>query len=151
MAQYFFDTSAAVKYYHDEIGTAEVSNIFAERDRSIALSTLGLLELQSAFALKVRTGVLDRESAGLQRSRLLLDIAAGDIQIFDVTNWHYTSAGRLIGRYGFRERLRALDAIQLAVALDLAEQTLLDVFVVSDIVLARVAALEGLRVTIPGA
>ena len=38
----------------------------------------------------------------------------------------------LIGRYGFRYRLRTLDALQLAVALDLRTQELLDVFVVAD-------------------
>jgi len=39
--------------------------------------------------------------------------------------------------------MRALDAIQLAVALDLQSQSLLDVFVVADKILAEVVMLEG--------
>src|ERR1700690_1472730 len=100
-----FSIPAAVKYYHVENGTTEVEELFAEPSRSIILSSLGLLELQSAFALKVRTGFLSRQSAGLQRTRLLLDVAAGDIEIFGVSNQHFVAAGLLVGRHGFTERL----------------------------------------------
>ena len=54
MAQYFFDTSAAVKYYHAEAGAARVAQIFAEPGRECRISSLGLLEIQSALALKFR-------------------------------------------------------------------------------------------------
>ncbi len=85
MAQYFLDTSAAVKYYHAEVGTPVVSAMFAEANRGVRISSLGLVEIQSAFAMKVRTGALDRQAAGIQRARLMLDIAAGDIEVFRVT------------------------------------------------------------------
>jgi len=77
-----------LKYYHEELGTAVVSAIFAERDRRTCISSLGLLETQSAFAMKVRSGVLTREGAGLQRARLMLDIAAGDIEVYSVAEEH---------------------------------------------------------------
>ncbi|MFN0104897.1 MAG: type II toxin-antitoxin system VapC family toxin [Bryobacteraceae bacterium] len=76
MAQYFFDTSAAVKYYHAESGTPVVAAIFAEPDGQIRISTLGFLEIQSAFAMKVRSVVLDRNAAGMQRALLMFDVAA---------------------------------------------------------------------------
>jgi hypothetical protein len=38
---------------------------------------LGIVETQSAFAMKVRAGVLDRQAALALRARLMLDIAAG--------------------------------------------------------------------------
>ena len=41
-------------------------------------------------------------------------------------------------------RVRTLDALQLAVALDLCRRNLLDTFVVEDKLLADVAALDGL-------
>jgi hypothetical protein len=113
LAQYFFDISAAVKYYHTETGTPAVSAIFAEPSREIRISSLGLLEIQSALAMKVRSGVLDRRAAGLQRARLMLDIAAGDIEVFSVTEDHFLTAGRLTGRHSFSHRLRTLDALQL--------------------------------------
>jgi hypothetical protein len=69
--------------------------------------------------MKVRSGVLSPQAAGMQRARLLLDIAAGDIEVYSITDEHFATAQRLIGLHGFSKRLRTLDALQLAVALDL--------------------------------
>ncbi len=149
MPQYFFDTSAAVKYYHTETGTPAVSAIFKQPGRQVRVSSLGFLEIQSAFALKVRSGALDRKAAGMQRARLLLDVAAGEIEVYGLTPEHFLTAERLIGRHGFRYRLRTLDALQFAVALDLATQGLVDHFLVADQPLAEVASLEGLNVINP--
>ncbi|MSV31396.1 MAG: PIN domain-containing protein [Bryobacterales bacterium] len=149
MAQYFFDTSAAVKYYHVEAGTPAVSAIFEEPGRQIRISTLRLLEIQSAFAMKVRSGVLDRNAAGTQRLRLMLDVAAGDIEVYDLTVGHFLTAERLIGKYAYSHRLRTLDALQLAVAIDLATLDLVDYFVVADKVLGEVAVQEGLKTINP--
>ncbi len=149
MAQFFFDTSAAVKYYHTEAGSPKVLSIFAEPHRIIRISSLGLLELHSAFAMKVRSGVLDRRGAGMQRARLLLDIAAGDIEVYGITEDHFVAAERLIGRHAFSRRLRTLDALQIAMALDLADQALVDYFVVADQALGEVAVDEGLNVINP--
>jgi hypothetical protein len=80
-----------------------------QHGRQVRISSLGFIEIQSAFAMKVRSGVLDRESAGMQRARLLLDVAAGDIEVYGVTDDHFVTVGRLIGRHGFAYRLRTLD------------------------------------------
>ena len=149
MPQYFFDTSAAVKDYHWEAGTPAVSAIFAQPGRQIRISSLGFVEIQSAFAMKVRSGVLHQKAAGMQRARLLLDVAAGDIEVYGVTPDHFLMAERLIGRHGFTFRLRTLDALQLAVALDLSSQGLLDHLVVADRLLGEVALIEGLKVINP--
>jgi hypothetical protein len=149
LAQYFFDTSAAVKYYHTEKGTPTVSAIFAEPGRKFRISRVGLLEIQSAFAMKVRSGVLDQKAARMQRERLLLDIASGAIEVYNMAGEHFVEAEILIGRHSFSHRLRTLDALQLAVTLDLARQGLVDLFVVADRVLGEVAALEGLAVINP--
>ena len=91
MAAFFFDTSALVKYYHVEAGTSAVLEIFAQEDRKIRISTLGLLEAQSAFAAKVRSAEIDRNTAGILRARLMLDIAAGELEVFtlsaSISNW----------------------------------------------------------------
>ena len=75
MAAYFFDTSALVKYYHTELGSDRVNAIFAEPGRVVRISSLGVLETQSVFAMKGRSGELDRDVAGLFRASLMLDIA----------------------------------------------------------------------------
>ena len=80
MAAYFFDTSALVKYYHVELGSDRVNAIFAEPDRVVRASSLGVLEAQSVFAMKVRSAELKRGVAGLFRARLMLDIAAGSLE-----------------------------------------------------------------------
>jgi predicted nucleic acid-binding protein len=149
LARYFFDTSATVKYYHREPGTEEVAAIFAEPDRKIQISSLGFLEIQSSFAMKVRSGFLDRRGAGMQRARFLLDIASGDIEVYSLTEDHCVTAELLIGRYSFSHRLRTLDALHLAVALDLQNQNLLDHFVAADLALCEIATLERLHVINP--
>ena len=55
----------------------------------------------------------------------------------------------MIGRHSFSIRLRTLDALQLAVAVDLKSLTLMDYFVVADKVLFEVARLEGLAALNP--
>lgn len=126
MAAYFFDTSALVKYYHTELGSDQVNAIFTEPDRVVRVSSLGVLEAQSVFAMKVRSGKLERSFAGLFRARLMLDIAAGTLETYRITPNHFREAERLIGRYGYSQRLRTLDALQLAVALELKTLDLVD-------------------------
>jgi predicted nucleic acid-binding protein len=149
LAHYFFDTRAIVKYCHAEPGTAEVSRIFSEPDRKIAISSIGFVEIQSAFAIKVGSGALDQKNAGMQRARLMLDVAAGELEVYHLSDQHLEAAEILIGRQSFTRRLRTLDTLQLAVALDLSRQNLLDHFVVADQALAEVASLEGLKVINP--
>lgn len=149
MAGYFFDTSALVKYYHVEDGTAEVTRIISAPGNEIRLSILGVVETQSAFAMKVRSGVLDRQAALAFRARLMLDIAAGTLQPHALTHDHFEAAEGLINRYAFSARLRTLDALQFAVALDLRDQGLVDHFVAADMALLDIATLAGLSVINP--
>jgi len=78
-------------------------------------------------------------------------MAADEFQVFGLSTYHFDTAERLLGRHSFTHRLRTLDALQLAVALDLNEQGYLDHFVVSDKALTEVAAVEGLAVRNPEA
>jgi hypothetical protein len=56
--------------------------------------------------------------------------------VYPLMERHFTVAELLIGRYSFTRRLRTLDALQLAVALDLSRQNLMDHFLVADQALA---------------
>lgn len=119
MQQYFFDSSALAKVYHPELGTGEVLRILSEQDRTIIISRLTLVEIQSVFAVKVRTGEISREDAEMLRQRLVAQVASGDYDIFTVTDSHFASAEQFIIKYGFEYRLRTLDALHLAIAADL--------------------------------
>lgn len=149
MARYFFDSSALAKRYHVELGTPKVLSMFGEPAHEIRMSNLSFVEIQSVFARKVRSGVINRDEAEVQRARLMADIAAGEIEVCSVNPDHFYEAADLIRRHSFTSPLRTLDALQLAVAIDLAKQGLLDQFVVADRALADIADIEGLKVLNP--
>ena len=58
MAQYMVDTSALVKYYHPEIGSPRVIALADDPRNVLFISRIGLVEIHSALARKVRTGEL---------------------------------------------------------------------------------------------
>jgi predicted nucleic acid-binding protein len=68
-----------------------------------------------------------------------------------VLNAHYQLAADLITTHGTTRQLRALDALQLAVALKAHRTQPLDRFVCADQRLCDAAALEGLSVINPEA
>jgi predicted nucleic acid-binding protein len=114
MSNYFLDSSALVKYYHTETGSAEVNRLIHELNAHHYISRLITVEVTSAFAVKTRTGELDeRDFAPLLR------------------------------------RLRTLDALHLAVALDLRRRGILDHFVCGDESLCSIAIEEGLSTLNP--
>ena len=149
---YFFDSSAFVKHYHTETGTAEVDRLFTEADAVILLSRLGVVETQSALARKVREGLLTTEAFTLACTRLQSDAHARHFLVLSLTEEHYQRAEGLIKTYGpdkdFR-RLRSLDALQLAVALDSRDRGRLSWFVAADGPLCKVAEAEQLSIINP--
>ena len=146
---YFFDSSALIKLYHPELGSQQIAAMFGGPDRRIIVSRLAGVELHSALALKTRTGHLDRERSAALRIRFLNDVASGAIALVALSEFHYAAAERLIVRYGDRQGLRTLDALQLAVALEVKDHVGLVALVAADKVLCEVAALEGLAVLNP--
>ncbi len=78
-----------------------------------------------------------------------LDLISKRFHVGRVSDSDFDTAGDLLERYAFDHRLRALDALQLAVALKLKRSGSLDYFVAADKVLCDVAALEGMAVINP--
>jgi hypothetical protein len=149
VAAYFFDSSGLAKYYHPEAGTARVMAIFREPGRQILISRLTVLEMHSMFAIKVRMGALATVEADTLSRRFRADIVSNNLQVFAVTDLHYGHAERLVLQYGFEYRLRSLDALQVAVALDLQAQGMLPRVVAADKTVCEIAAIEGLPVIDP--
>lgn len=149
MAAYFFDTSALVKLYHPEAGTPAVDQIVNSPGNSIRISRLTVAELTSAFAIKVRTQSINRKDADAFLRQFRQDITSGKLEVFSVGEPEFTTAELLVERYAFDSRLRALDALQLAVAAELRSQGLVDHFVAADAILCEVARLEGFSVVNP--
>jgi len=149
LSGYFFDTSALAKLYHPEIGTPKVVEIVEAVGVQIRISRLTVVELRSVFAIKVRTQVVTQEDVSLLLRQFQEDVVSRKFQIFAVQESEFALAERLIEQYAFDKPLRTLDAVQLAVALGLKSQGLIDHFVAADAALCEVAALEGLSVLDP--
>ena len=160
MPSYFFDSSALVKRYHVEDGSAWVRSICDPRAHSpLYLAELAHVEVIAAL---YRAG---------QREHLHPSFVASMVNTFErhltlsnparpapvyrlipVSSVIFALAARLCGRYqdARPHPLRSLDAIQLVAGL-LAATALSDelVFVTSDVRLTAIAALEGFRVMDP--
>ncbi len=149
MAGYFLDSSALVKFYHREIGTPEVDHIVNARESVVQISRLSVAELTSAFAIKVRTHSIEKEDADVFLRQFRRDVVNGKLQVFSIGEAEFSKGELLVERYAFTQRLRALDALQLAVALELRDQKLADHFVAADTILCEVAGLEGFSVINP--
>ncbi|MBM3242925.1 type II toxin-antitoxin system VapC family toxin [Candidatus Poribacteria bacterium] len=149
MAGYFFDTSALVKNYHPEVGTTKVEQILHEKGARYFISRLGVVETHSVLAQKVRTGVITESDYHLLRRRFLTDIANRIFNVVKTTGLYYQEAERQLNRYATARSLRTLDAIQLAVAVELRSKKRIDYFVCADDNLCKIAAMEGLSVINP--
>ena len=101
MAGYFFDTSALVKLYHPEAGTPAVDQIVNAVGNFVRVSRLTVAELTSAFAIKVRTGSINRDDAHLFLHRFRNDVATGKLEVFSIGESEFTAAELLVERYAF--------------------------------------------------
>jgi predicted nucleic acid-binding protein len=112
MAAYFFDSSALVKYYVNEIGSAWVESLIdAQPPNEISIAQITGVEVVAAIARRVRTGAT---SAAAAAAAILL--FRGDFQaIFDVI---LTTPKLIEAAMDLAElhRLRGYDATQLAAA-----------------------------------
>ena len=149
MPTYFFDTSAFAKSYHPELGTAKVTAILSDANNRNLISSLTVVEMQSVFAQKVRGGDIQIGDFQAIRRKLGGDIRANRISVKGLLRRHQHAAEKLLVAHAPFRRLRTLDALQLAVSIELRTTDNLDAFVVADQHLAEVARLEGLTVINP--
>jgi predicted nucleic acid-binding protein len=149
MARYFLDSSALIKYYHNEPGSPEVQRILGEAGSEHLIARLTWVEILSGLAKKVRMGVVPAADYGQLERRFRADIRQHLLRPMRMLNAHFATSGDLIGTHGLSRQLRTLDALQLAVALGVHQVTPLDHFVCADQRLCDVASLEGLAVVNP--
>ncbi|HUY31587.1 MAG TPA: type II toxin-antitoxin system VapC family toxin [Pirellulales bacterium] len=149
MPDNFFDTSALGKHYHNEVGTPEVDAILAAAGSRHVISRLGAVEVLSVFAGKVRTGTITVADFEKLRRRFFTELTNRVFQAVRMSGFHFQEAQRLVRKHGPAHRLRTLDALQLAVALDLRAHGAINQFICADKGLLAVAAVEGLVVVDP--
>lgn len=118
-------------------------------DTALYISRLAVVEVPSAFAGKVRTGHLTIDDMGLLRARFGSDLRQKVMRAIAMKAGHFREAERLINVYGVHFRLRTLDAVQLAVAIELQKRGLVETFVCADKTLCQVAGMAGFSVLNP--
>ena len=151
MPTYLFDTSAFVKYFHDERGRDRVISLVGEPNSTALISRLTYVEWHSAFARRVRTGEIASEEFRLLRGRFYADLQDRRFDIIPLAGGYLDHAVRLLTSTGVTRNLRTLDALQLAAALDFHQRNSLDAFVCADAGFCDIAQLEGLPVINPEA
>jgi uncharacterized protein len=149
MSDHFLDTSALVKHYHAEIGTPKVELLWNNPGARLFVSRLGIVETVSTLAKKVRTGLISVGDFHLLRRRFFADLRKRRPMVVRFLVCHHQEADRLLQQHGLVYGLHTLDAIQLAVALDLANKGVKAELVTADHILLAVAPLEGLAVNNP--
>lgn len=149
MAAYYHDSSSLIKHYHVEIGTPVVDKILAEPNAIHFLSQLSGVEVPSAFAKKVRTQEITTADFQHLHQKFLADMTNRQYRIVRLLVRHLQSAEQLIQKYGMTRSIRTLDAIQLAVAIDVESRHGIDHFVCADTNLCIIAAAEGFAVINP--
>jgi predicted nucleic acid-binding protein len=150
MATTYIDTSALVKRYVAEAGSAWVRRMVARPvHQVIYTAALTEVEVRSALHRLVREGRLDVVQAQRLTQRVLQHFTRR-YQLIRITRPVVAEAGRLVEGYP----LRAYDAVQLACALTVRRSMhrrgmLPPLFVAADDALLAAAAAEGFAVDNP--
>ena len=121
-----------------------MDRILEERGSRSIISHLSIVEMESVLAIKMRTGEIDEPAMEIARRRFRADLAQQRLLVAPpVLERHFHSARKLLVQYGVSEGLRTLDALQLAIALDLRQLGHIGVLVAADQRLCRVASIAG--------
>ncbi len=145
----YFDSSALVKRYLAETGSAWVQARCNDPARTIATVELGRVEVAAAFAAKLRGKFITRAEYQEARTKLAAD-AQKRYHLIPVTTRRVDEAIELTARH----RLRGYDAVHLACALYINQALLEDdlpplTLVAADDDLLEAAQAEGLDVRNP--
>jgi len=146
MVVYFMDTSALGKRYMAEIGSAWIISLtLPVVSNRIVISDITEVEVFSAILRKLRAAQISAADAAQRQTDFILDL---DLQYLTIpVNGSVRKQARgLIAKYP----LRALDAIQLASAIEAVQQLAVGlIFVSADNALLNAAVAEGLLVDNP--
>jgi predicted nucleic acid-binding protein len=149
VAGYFLDTSALAKLYHQESGSQRMETLAQSPGAQLIISELSLIEIESVFATKVRTGAMAKAALDHLRGLFSADITKGRLDVVLLARRHFRNAAALLRLYAVDHALRTLDALQVSVALDLQQRGVTSELVASDRNLCNVAAMQGLTVFNP--
>lgn len=145
----YFDSSALVKRYLAEMGSAWVQARCNDPARTIATVDLSRVEVAAAFAAKLRGNFITQAEYQEARTKLAAD-SQKRYHLIPVTPQRVDEAIELTARH----RLRGYDAVHLACALHLNRALLEDdlpplILIAADEDLLKAAQAEGLETENP--
>jgi predicted nucleic acid-binding protein len=118
--QYFLDTSAVVKLYHQEMGSDRVLPLYRDGE-TIVISEISKVEFLSTIHKKLRTGEITADTMMAVRDRFLADCSARFV-VVHVASFIVDAALDLLNTHGRTEHLFSLDALQIATLSIVAEK-----------------------------
>lgn len=110
----YADTSAFIKRFVEETGTAEIERFISDQNHTLMLSSLSMVEIKSVLKRKVVNRELTQETAKSIKELIDLEIASQSIRFQAVDQATFEKTGHLIE--GLTTQLGTLDAIHLACA-----------------------------------
>ncbi len=128
----FLDTNAIVKLYHEEKGTAVLSQYLSEISEELFLTTSDItkIELHSALLKKYRTKDISKKN--LMEVFRLFDKDFESYNIIIVNQVVKNIAIQLLDNFGTKYSLKTLDSLQLASAYYSTNFNKIDYFISSD-------------------
>jgi len=141
----FFDTSALVKFFHEEEGTDIVTELILDRNNEVWISELGRLEFVSAVFRRFRNKELDEEQLNTAVDSFNNQIAGFNIE--PLGHAVLEEAELFIENHGRTHGLKALDALHLGAFSLISEKDWS--FVVADDNLCKVAEVIGITTINP--
>ncbi len=144
MPTFVLDSSALVKRYHRERGSAAVETLMMDSGNRLIVSRLALVEIHSVFARLVREKILT--AADYRNLSMLIeaDVACGLLTVMAMSGRRAENAVEFLGSHGLLVNVRTLDAIHLVSALALQSRRPTSVFVAADKKLISAASVCGL-------
>ena len=148
MSYFFFDSSALTKRYVDELGSAYVESL-TEGNNRVLIAQITQIEVTAAFVRRLKTRSLTQQDVDHANRSFQHDLSSKYF-VVEITKVLLDNAMPLV----IKHALRAYDAVQLAVALDVARDLNNRgmpplVLVSADIELNEAAKLEGIVVEDP--
>jgi uncharacterized protein with PIN domain len=116
----FFDTSALVKFFHEEEGTGAVTTLILDPNNQIWIVELARIEFRSAVFRRFRNKELTEEK--LDQSLISFEKQLTTFHIETLGRAVVNEASSLLDRYGKTHGLRTLDALQLGAFSLIAEE-----------------------------
>ena len=120
MAVFFYDTSAFVKYFTSEAGSAGIIRLIDDPANETQITELTLTEYYCALHRKFRNKQINEIQLNEAIQGFDADINRYNIE--DITSYTFLKSKEYVLQFGQKYGLRTLDAIQIAAFVLIADQ-----------------------------